>query len=86
MKTIQVIFSGNVQGVGFRFFTREKAIFLNLKGNVQNLANSKVKAIFQGRKQDIEKVIVELQQNFLINKIEVSEILEKELKDFRIIL
>jgi len=86
MKTVQVFFSGNVQGVGFRFITREKAKLLNLKGKVENLANGKVKAVFQGKEEDIERLIAELKQSFSVNKTEVLEIAEQELNDFKIIL
>ncbi len=86
MKTIQVIFSGKVQGVGFRFVTREKAELKKLKGKVENLANGKVKAVFQGKEQDIEKIIIELKQSFSVEETEILEIAEKELNSFEIVL
>ncbi len=86
MKTVQVFFSGNVQGVGFRFVTREKARLLNLKGKVENLANGKVKSIFQGKEEDIERLITELKQSFSIDKVELAEITEQDLEKFEIIL
>ncbi len=86
MKTVQVFFSGNVQGVGFRFVTREKARLLNLKGKVENLANGKVKSVFQGKEENIERLITELKQSFSIDKVELAEIAEQDLEGFEIIL
>ncbi len=86
MKTVQAIFSGKVQGVGFRFVTREKAKAKNLKGKVENLANGKVKAVFQGKEEDIERIITELKQSFSIEETEILELIEKELNSFEIVL
>ncbi len=38
----EYIFSGRVQGVGFRYFTREVALNLGLRGSVRNLADGNV--------------------------------------------
>lgn len=44
---------GQVQGVGFRFFTRRKAIQLNLTGSVRNLADGSVEVVAQGDEAQI---------------------------------
>lgn len=40
--------SGNVQGVGFRFFTHQKALKTGLNGYVRNLVNGDVEIMLQG--------------------------------------
>jgi acylphosphatase len=43
-----VFISGRVQGVGFRWYTRQHAASLGLAGWVRNLPGGKVEAVFQG--------------------------------------
>jgi len=57
MKKTRVIMSGFVQGVGFRHFVKSQAVKLNLKGWVRNMSGGEVEAIFQGDKENIEKMI-----------------------------
>lgn len=40
--------SGRVQGVAYRFYAREKAAGLNLKGWIQNMDDGTVEATLQG--------------------------------------
>jgi len=42
IKSFQLIISGKVQNVGFRYHTREKAMELGIRGFVQNRANGDV--------------------------------------------
>ena len=42
MKTWEIIISGRVQGVGYRFFTLRTADRLGLKGTVRNLPSGQV--------------------------------------------
>jgi acylphosphatase len=49
--------SGRVQGVSFRYFTRQKALSLGLRGWVRNLPNGRVECEFEGPTQAIEEMI-----------------------------
>ena len=49
--------SGRVQGVSFRYFTRQKALSLGLRGWVRNLPNGRVECEFEGTTQAIEEMI-----------------------------
>ena len=52
-----VYFSGRVQGVFFRAFTRENASKLGIRGWVRNLPDGRVEAVFEGPKDKVEKLI-----------------------------
>lgn len=52
-----LLISGRVQGVFYRSFTEDVAHSLGLKGWVKNCSNEKVEAVFEGKKEDIEKAI-----------------------------
>jgi len=47
------IVSGIVQGVGFRYFTREQAIRLNLQGYAKNLSNGDVEVLAVGGETNV---------------------------------
>lgn len=52
-----VIISGRVQGVFFRVETRNQAINRNISGWVRNSSDGRVEAVFEGEKEDVEKLI-----------------------------
>ena len=66
MKTGQahVYFSGNVQGVGFRFATQRTAVRLGLNGWVRNLDDGRVEALLEGERADIDFLVSKLQSVF----------------------
>ena len=47
MKTMHVVISGLVQGVGFRFFALQKACTLGIHGYVRNLYTGDVEVVAQ---------------------------------------
>jgi len=52
-----VIVSGRVQGVYFRFETHVIAKKHDVNGWVRNLADGRVEAIFEGKKENVDRVI-----------------------------
>ena len=57
MKQVRGIVSGRVQGVGFRFYTCQKAKQLGLRGYVKNLVNGDVEFVAQGDSKQVDKLI-----------------------------
>ncbi|WP_028661768.1 acylphosphatase [Saccharomonospora saliphila] len=48
---------GMVQGVGFRWWTRSKALELGLVGSASNLADGRVEVIAEGSRPDCERLL-----------------------------
>lgn len=57
MNTYEMMISGRVQGVGFRFHAQQIALQLELNGNVRNLTNGNVKIILQCTEQELNSFI-----------------------------
>ena len=54
---LYAIVEGRVQGVGFRYFTQERAVFLGLTGWVRNRWNGTVELVAEGQKTDLEVLL-----------------------------
>ena len=54
---VYVLVSGKVQGVFFRSGTKKRADELRLKGWVRNLDDGRVEAVFEGEKENVEKMV-----------------------------
>jgi len=53
-KASEVIVTGTVQGVGFRFFCKQEAQKLNLFGWVKNLSDGSVISLVEGDQEPIQ--------------------------------
>lgn len=62
MQRITVLVSGQVQGVGYRYFTRKKAFELGLSGYAENLSDGRVEVVAEGEKAALEHLIHYLRQ------------------------
>lgn len=51
---MQVIYSGRVQGVGFRYSAKSVANGYEVVGTVRNLSNGRVELIAEGQKEELE--------------------------------
>ena len=52
-----IFITGRVEGVFFRSNTRNEAKKQHVNGWVRNLHDGRVEAIFEGRKEDVDKLI-----------------------------
>ena len=64
MKQAQIIFNGNIQGVGFRFTTRTFAKECGVTGWVKNLPDGKVEILAEGEENGIHKLCDLLEVQF----------------------
>lgn len=62
MERISVLVSGLVQGVGYRYFTRARALELGLVGYAENLSDGRVEVIAEGERTNLEHLIHHLRQ------------------------
>ena len=77
MKTVRIIVTGRVQGVGFRYFTVRCANDLGLCGWVRNLPDGSVETAIQGQGEKIEEMIGLLKQGpgaANVSGLEIEEI------------
>ncbi|MCK9266363.1 acylphosphatase [bacterium] len=65
MKRIHLFVTGAVQGVGFRYYTREKAIKSNIFGWVKNLSDGRVEIIAEGDANNIDDFLLSISKGKL---------------------
>jgi acylphosphatase len=63
-KQIHAFFSGQVQGVGFRYTARDIAQSLNVCGWVRNLPDGKVEVLAQAEESALKIFVDEINSNF----------------------
>jgi acylphosphatase len=59
---LHVKLGGKVQGVGFRYFVRQKAAELAITGWVRNLKDGRVELLAEGARSDLERLLISAQQ------------------------
>ena len=64
MVRAHIIYSGRVQGVGFRYTAQKFASNLKLTGWVKNLADSRVEMVCEGTREQVENLIYKLDKHF----------------------
>jgi len=69
-----IFFSGQVQGVGFRFTANSVARRYELTGFVRNTADGKVEILLQGEEEDIDDCIEDLQQTFTVRNVQIEQV------------
>jgi len=52
---MQILYSGHVQGVGFRYTVRSVAAGFDVKGTVRNLTDGRVELLAEGEKKELEE-------------------------------
>lgn len=59
-KRLEAIIYGKVQGVGYRYFTVQKAAKYGIKGFVRNLPDGSVKVVAEGEEENLKNFLKEL--------------------------
>ena len=57
MKRVHVSISGEVQGVFFRYETRQRARELGIAGWVRNVPDGRVEAVFEGPDEAVDRMV-----------------------------
>jgi len=57
---LQAFVKGRVQGVGFRWWTRARALELGLRGSATNLADGRVEVVAEGPRPACEALLARL--------------------------
>lgn len=78
MRTVIIRVFGRVQGVGFRYFTQQKAADFSINGWVRNLKDSSVEIVAQGNSESINFFLQALnigpRPYAKVTKVEVQDI------------
>ena len=89
MPVIKLSISGQVQGVGYRYWFAEQAQALGPKGYVKNLSTGEVEAVIAGTDSQLQEMITRSWQGpaRAIVKSVIQEFLQSDLdaQDFRIL-
>ncbi len=88
MKRVRFVISGDVQGIYYRAFIRDKALELGLNGFVHNLPNKKVEVIVEGHEAKIQRLYELCKQGprgAIISEIKTTPLpFNGEFKTFRV--
>ncbi len=82
-----IIFTGRVQGVGFRFTTLDLANRYRLTGFVRNCADGAVELVAQGQLEQIHDLLRDIQDKYkdYITETKINETpSNSQFKDFKI--
>ncbi len=77
IRRVHVFITGRVQGVFFRAETKKQASGLSLKGWVKNLYDNKVEAVFEGRENNIKKMLDWCRKGPVLAHVREVEIVEE---------
>jgi len=84
----RVIFSGRVQGVGFRWTTQGVVSDLPLSGYVRNLPDGRVELLLQGSRESVDNGLSRVEKaraGFIENTEKTWEPITKKLLGFSIV-
>ncbi|MDP4089171.1 MAG: acylphosphatase [Bacillota bacterium] len=89
MKRYHIIVSGQVQQVGFRFFSYKEALSMKLTGWVKNCYDGRVEIEVQGEEHKLDIFLYKIREGNLFSDVENVSIDEAEIKgeekSFRIV-
>lgn len=63
MRRVLIFVRGRVQGVGFRWWTRARALELGLVGHAKNMADGRVEVCAQGEPAAVDAVVALLRED-----------------------
>jgi len=82
IRTLRIIIKGKVQGVGFRFFLRQKALLLGINGYAMNKNDGSLEVIAQSRDNNaLKKFVLECKRGPMLAVIE--DVVVEEINETR---
>lgn len=88
MRRVHIFITGNVQGVGLRYFLRNKAMRLKVNGFVKNLKDGRVEAVFEGDDSNLNTMLDLCRRGTFVSKVINVDVKEEsfrnEFKEFEI--
>jgi len=89
MERVTVLYSGRVQGVGFRMTVRQLACGYDVTGTVRNLADGRVELIAEGTRLELEAFLKGIAESelsgFIAKKDEAWQAAQGGLRGFAIV-
>ena len=85
---LELVIEGKVQGVGYRYSAKMKAVSLGIRGSVQNLRDGSVFVTAQGKKEAIDNFIqwcYKGPQGAIVRKITKVHGKTEEFREFRVL-
>ena len=76
--TRRYLVEGDVQGVGFRYFTLRQALKLGIRGWVRNLPDGRVEALGAGAAEDLARFEAALRRGPDLARVATVEVHETE--------
>lgn len=73
-RRMHIFYSGNVQGVGFRYTVKTVATGFDLTGTVRNLPDGRVELIAEGAKDELEAFREAIRESGLGHFIQKEEV------------
>ncbi len=77
-RTVRVIVSGRVQGVGYRDWTSDRAQRHSLHGWVRNLSDGTVEAVLAGATGDVDAVLAAMHDGPGFARVQKVRIVEED--------
>jgi acylphosphatase len=73
-RRLHVLFSGSVQGVGFRYTAVTRAETFPITGWVRNLSDGRVELVAEGKQADLEEYLEEIKSEMggYVNNVELN--------------
>lgn len=66
VKRIEAFYSGQVQGVGFRFSVERQAVDLDIRGWVKNLPDGRVQLVGEAGEEALKNFLERIKQGFSV--------------------
>jgi len=90
MKTVKVVISGHVQGVGFRQFIKQNALKVGVRGWIRNSGSKEVVGVFQGEVSAIDDLIAACRKGPMLSKVKDVTVFEldssvEKFEDFEVL-